>query len=46
MELVNDFRVDVPVAEAWKVLTDVERLPLSYLARNCRRSRATSIAVW
>ncbi len=26
MELTNDFRVDVPVPEAWKVLTDVERI--------------------
>jgi uncharacterized protein len=26
MELVNDFTVEVPVAEAWKVLTDVERI--------------------
>ena len=26
MELSNDFRVGVPVAEAWKVLTDVERI--------------------
>ena len=26
MELTNDFLVDVPVPEAWKVLTDVERI--------------------
>lgn len=26
MELTNDFRVSVPVEEAWKVLTDVERI--------------------
>ena len=26
MELTNEFRVDVPVPEAWKVLTDVERI--------------------
>ncbi|HUS60635.1 MAG TPA: SRPBCC family protein, partial [Acidimicrobiales bacterium] len=26
MELTNDFRVGVPVAQAWKVLTDVERI--------------------
>ena len=26
MELVNDFTVDVPVDEAWKTLTDVERI--------------------
>src|SRR3984957_7607468 len=26
MELTNDFRVDVGVAEAWKLLTDVERI--------------------
>jgi len=26
MELTNDFLVNVPVAEAWKVLTDVERI--------------------
>jgi carbon monoxide dehydrogenase subunit G len=26
MELTNDFEVDVPVPEAWKVLTDVERI--------------------
>jgi carbon monoxide dehydrogenase subunit G len=26
MELTNDFRVDVPVPDAWKVLTDVERI--------------------
>lgn len=26
MELSNDFRVSVPVDEAWKVLTDVERI--------------------
>jgi carbon monoxide dehydrogenase subunit G len=26
MELTNDFRVTVPVAEAWGVLTDVERI--------------------
>ena len=26
MELSNDFRVSVPVEEAWKVLTDVERI--------------------
>ena len=26
MELVNDFTVNVPVAEAWKTLTDVERI--------------------
>jgi carbon monoxide dehydrogenase subunit G len=26
MELTNDFRVEVPVPEAWKVLTDVERI--------------------
>jgi carbon monoxide dehydrogenase subunit G len=26
MELTNDFRVSVPVSEAWKVLTDVERI--------------------
>ena len=26
MELSNDFRVGVPVADAWKVLTDVERI--------------------
>jgi uncharacterized protein len=26
MDLTNDFRVDVPVREAWKVLTDVERI--------------------
>lgn len=26
MELTNDFRVRVPVEEAWKVLTDVERI--------------------
>src|ERR1700740_2840309 len=26
MELTNDFRVDVSVPEAWKVLTDVERI--------------------
>jgi uncharacterized protein len=26
MDLTNDFRVDVPVPEAWKVLTDVERI--------------------
>ena len=26
MELINEFRVGVPVAEAWEVLTDVERI--------------------
>jgi carbon monoxide dehydrogenase subunit G len=26
MELVNDFTVDVPIDEAWKTLTDVERI--------------------
>src|ERR1700722_20091995 len=26
MELTNDFRVDVGVPEAWKLLTDVERI--------------------
>ncbi len=26
MDLTHDFRVDVPVPEAWKVLTDVERI--------------------
>jgi len=26
MELTNDFRVNAPVEEAWKVLTDVERI--------------------
>jgi hypothetical protein len=26
MELINEFRVGVPVAEAWTVLTDVERI--------------------
>jgi carbon monoxide dehydrogenase subunit G len=26
MELTNEFRVDVPVQDAWKVLTDVERI--------------------
>jgi carbon monoxide dehydrogenase subunit G len=26
MELVNDFTVDVPIAQAWRVLTDVERI--------------------
>src|SRR6516165_9181863 len=26
MELTNDFLVDVPVPEAWKVLTDLERI--------------------
>src|SRR2546425_7554150 len=26
MKLENEFRVDVPVDEAWKVLTDVERI--------------------
>ncbi|MDQ1423578.1 MAG: uncharacterized protein QOD72_1076 [Acidimicrobiaceae bacterium] len=26
MELVNDFTVEVPIAEAWNVLTDVERI--------------------
>ena len=26
MELTNEFRVDVPIAEAWNVLTDVERI--------------------
>jgi carbon monoxide dehydrogenase subunit G len=26
MELTNEFRVDVPVPDAWKVLTDVERI--------------------
>jgi carbon monoxide dehydrogenase subunit G len=26
MELINDFRVGVPVADAWSVLTDVERI--------------------
>src|SRR5271156_3848091 len=26
MELTNDFEVDVPVPEAWKVLTDLERI--------------------
>ncbi len=26
MELVNDFTVEVPIEEAWKILTDVERI--------------------
>jgi carbon monoxide dehydrogenase subunit G len=26
MELVNDFTVEVPIGEAWKILTDVERI--------------------
>ena len=26
MELVNDFTVEVPIDEAWKILTDVERI--------------------
>src|SRR5438046_8104241 len=26
MELTNEFRVDVPVEEAWTILTDVERI--------------------
>lgn len=26
MELTNDFRVDVPIEQAWQVLTDVERI--------------------
>ena len=26
MELVNEFRVPVPIDKAWEVLTDVERV--------------------
>ena len=32
MELTNEFRVAVPVDEAWAVLTDVERIAAVALA--------------
>jgi len=41
MELVNDFTVEVPIDEAWKILTDVERI-----APSSKRSTETSIAGW
>ena len=44
MELTNEFRVAVPVEQAWAVLTDVERSPRACPARSSRRSRATSTA--
>ena len=44
MELTNEFRVAVPVDEAWSVLTDVERIAPVCPAPSCKRSRATSTA--
>ncbi len=46
MELTNEFRVGVSVPEAWKVLTDVERIAPMLPGAQLRKSRGTSTAAW
>jgi carbon monoxide dehydrogenase subunit G len=41
MELTNEFRVGVPVDEAWTVLTDVERIAPCLPGRSSPRSTVT-----
>jgi len=44
MDLNHEFTVDIPVEDAWKILTDVERIAPCLPVRNCRRSRETPTA--
>ena len=44
VKIEDEFRVDVPVDEAWKVLLDVERIAPCMPGAQLQRSRATSTA--
>lgn len=42
VELVNEFRVPVPIDKAWDVLTDVQRVARAFRGRACCPSTATT----